>query len=686
HQRPVASSCFAAIFLLVPGCWGQGRLQMPLGRSSIWRAGVDTPQNFDDHMLECGGLWYKMKRGNMCGMCGDPVDKPRQNEAGGKYDTGMMAASFRPGERAQLKVLMMSNHGGFMEFKMCPSKPATQECFDRNPIQMADGSGSRWYLPKAAQGVMTINVIIPSMTCQNCVMQWTYTGSTEWGMDAQGNECEGCGPQYELRNCADVAIMPGGQAQIDPAIRKYNDAENGGRNPMGTYYFDPWAEAPQGGNDMDRQQSGSPFVQDPWANPSPPRRPMGNNQVDPWTNPPQVRSPFERDPWNQVRTTPAPWGRPNQPDPWTNPPPNRSPFGPRRPMRGNNQPDPWTNPPMRGNNPMDPWPRVTPAPRMGGNNRMDPWPRATPAPRMMGNNQRDPWPGTPRATPAPRMMGNNQRDPWTNPPRATPAPRMMGNNRRDPWQGTPRQTPAPRMRRNNQMDPWPNNQRMTGNNQRMTGNNQMDPWPNTQRMPGNNRRMTGNNRRMTGNNQRMTGNNQMDPWPNTQRGNQQQRMTDNNQPDPWTNPPQMNRDPWTNPPRQNSPRQMTMTNNNRPDPWVNSGSPMTPQRSPPANRMNDPWMNSPQGNSGSPFSPPAGGQGNDPWGQNVPGDSVIYNVEVGNQPVMLQPSMTCVAVGEKAGEEGMDQWSALFLLGEGMDQWCTDNCNLNYCPQLHCSC
>ena len=43
--------------LHVPQGAGQGRLQLPLGRSSLWRTGLDTPRNYEDHMLECGGLW-----------------------------------------------------------------------------------------------------------------------------------------------------------------------------------------------------------------------------------------------------------------------------------------------------------------------------------------------------------------------------------------------------------------------------------------------------------------------------------------------------------------------------------------------------------------------------------------------------------------------------------------------------
>ena len=46
-------------------------------------------------------------------------------------------------QRAQLKVLLNSNHGGYMEFKLCPEQWVTQDCLDKHPIPMADGSGNR---------------------------------------------------------------------------------------------------------------------------------------------------------------------------------------------------------------------------------------------------------------------------------------------------------------------------------------------------------------------------------------------------------------------------------------------------------------------------------------------------------------------------------------------------------------
>ncbi|RXG61484.1 hypothetical protein Avbf_17418, partial [Armadillidium vulgare] len=42
----------------------------------------------------------------------------------------------------------------------------------------------------------------PSMTCSNCVIQWTYVGANNWGTCDNGTEGMGCGPQETFKNCA----------------------------------------------------------------------------------------------------------------------------------------------------------------------------------------------------------------------------------------------------------------------------------------------------------------------------------------------------------------------------------------------------------------------------------------------------------------------------------------------------
>lgn len=282
----------------------------------------------------------------------------------------------------------------------------------------------------------------------------------------------------------------------------------------------------------------------------------------------------------------------------------------------------------------------------------------------------DPWtnPRTPTMNQSPPRRPSNP-DPWTNPrtpttnqspPRSNPIPYAPpprrsndNNNNADPWNNppTPAMRQAPPRTNNNNPDPWRNPSQ---------GN--PDPWRNpSQWNPG--------------------------PWGNPSQGN----------PDPWGNPSQGNPDPWRNPSQRN------------PDPWGN-----------PSQKNPDPWGNPSQGNGRrSPFAPPAQNsmrsnllrtqRGSDPlgpavnpdttpdpaWGSNPtllqgnkpsadPGrggssggpqvPTVIESIRVfTNQTVIVPPRVTCVAIGTKAEMEGMSEW-------------CTENCNMSYCPEDLCSC
>lgn len=47
---------FVALLEKVPPVWSHGRLMSPPSRSSMWRFGFDTPTNWNDNELFCGGL------------------------------------------------------------------------------------------------------------------------------------------------------------------------------------------------------------------------------------------------------------------------------------------------------------------------------------------------------------------------------------------------------------------------------------------------------------------------------------------------------------------------------------------------------------------------------------------------------------------------------------------------------
>ncbi len=55
-RQPVLELIVAAMLLLVRRGGGHGRLVEPPSRSSMWRLGYNTPRNYQDNELFCGGF------------------------------------------------------------------------------------------------------------------------------------------------------------------------------------------------------------------------------------------------------------------------------------------------------------------------------------------------------------------------------------------------------------------------------------------------------------------------------------------------------------------------------------------------------------------------------------------------------------------------------------------------------
>ncbi|CAL1280997.1 unnamed protein product [Larinioides sclopetarius] len=191
---------------------GHGRLEEPPGRSTMWRFGFKTEQNPDDAELFCGGitkLWQVNK--GKCGICGDAWDlpEPRPNEDGGKYGKGVIARTYKSGETITVITNIVANHFGWMEFKICPEEPgktATQECLDQHPLQLADGSGTRYDLG-SQRGPVKVQLKLPEgFKCERCVFQWHWKCGNHWGICEDGKGRLGCGPQEYFRGCADIRI------------------------------------------------------------------------------------------------------------------------------------------------------------------------------------------------------------------------------------------------------------------------------------------------------------------------------------------------------------------------------------------------------------------------------------------------------------------------------------------------
>lgn len=128
-------------------CNGHGRLIEPPSRSSAFRYGFQTPPNYNDHELYCGGFTRQQKNGGKCGECGDAWGKvclffliqisdfrfnhlktkkiwffsvdmpePRPNEYGGKYGLGVIVRKYSPGATMPIRVELTASHMGWAKF------------------------------------------------------------------------------------------------------------------------------------------------------------------------------------------------------------------------------------------------------------------------------------------------------------------------------------------------------------------------------------------------------------------------------------------------------------------------------------------------------------------------------------------------------------------------------------------
>ncbi|PVD28138.1 hypothetical protein C0Q70_10723 [Pomacea canaliculata] len=198
----------------VPVVDGHGRLIDPPARGSAWRFGFNTPINYNDNEMSCGGLnhqWYILQ--GKCGVCGDRWDaNPRPHEVGGTYATGTIVRTYTQGQTIQVTVQITSNHLGWFEFRICPvSDPTvevTLECLDTHLLPLASNGQTRYKIDRDSRNYV-VDLVLPSdLVCDHCVFQWKYHTGNSWGRDPDGVECVGCGAvQEEFYGCADIAVL-----------------------------------------------------------------------------------------------------------------------------------------------------------------------------------------------------------------------------------------------------------------------------------------------------------------------------------------------------------------------------------------------------------------------------------------------------------------------------------------------
>ncbi|XP_037091408.1 uncharacterized protein LOC119111708 [Pollicipes pollicipes] len=210
-MKLLAPLLLASVYMTA-GVVGHGRLMDPPCRASMWRLGYDTPADYNDNQLFCGGKYHQQtEEGGKCGICGDPYDEPqpRTHEIGGRYYKGYLVRNYTVGSEIDVTVQITANHLGYFQFKMCPitgNTEATQECLNKHVLKLAGSDSTDYYIP-AETGSYTARMQLPSdLECEHCVLQWRYHGGNDWGMCPDGTGKVGCGPQEEFYGCADVSV------------------------------------------------------------------------------------------------------------------------------------------------------------------------------------------------------------------------------------------------------------------------------------------------------------------------------------------------------------------------------------------------------------------------------------------------------------------------------------------------
>ncbi|XP_069102406.1 uncharacterized protein [Argopecten irradians] len=209
---------------------GHGRLLEPPSRSSMWRSMrngspefPNAPINYNDNQLFCGGRINFIYQHQKCGICGDPYQGPRNNEAGGRYAKGIITRHYTVGQTIDIGVEITANHHGYFEFRLCPNndihKRATQECLDQHLLTLENADGTRYYLG-GRRGAINLKAKLPEgLTCSQCVLQWRWKTGNSYGYAANGTYCIGCGLQEMFYGCSDISISGGSSGgHVQPQV------------------------------------------------------------------------------------------------------------------------------------------------------------------------------------------------------------------------------------------------------------------------------------------------------------------------------------------------------------------------------------------------------------------------------------------------------------------------------------
>ncbi|CAH1187066.1 unnamed protein product [Phyllotreta striolata] len=204
---------------LVQDISGHGMMLVPPGRSSMWRFRYPIEANYQDNQLFCGGAYVQNElNGGKCGVCGDSYTDahPQENENTGRYGKGIVTHTYQPGEVIDVGVVLTANHLGTFTYSLCPipdvNAPEPESCFEN--LLLEDGSAS--FTVTAEDKIVKNRVRLPNITCERCVLRWTYRCGNSVGECSDGQWRMGCGMQEHFRSCSDIAILPNKPADERP--------------------------------------------------------------------------------------------------------------------------------------------------------------------------------------------------------------------------------------------------------------------------------------------------------------------------------------------------------------------------------------------------------------------------------------------------------------------------------------
>lgn len=108
-----------------------------------------------------------------CGLCGDPWNKPRDHEFGGKYFTNHISSTYQKGSVINLTVFTNLNPSGWMEFRLLPYDTGISSISNNYLLHIGDSRTRRYRVRRS--GYHVIPVRLPTdVECERCILQWKF--------------------------------------------------------------------------------------------------------------------------------------------------------------------------------------------------------------------------------------------------------------------------------------------------------------------------------------------------------------------------------------------------------------------------------------------------------------------------------------------------------------------------------